>query len=111
VGGFHFFVGVFLLLVATPGLLCSAPFSAAILEYFLVLKGWLTELTISWDSLMSHTSPETAAAPACHKSITLVTIHGTPQLGMLGTPDDHNGHATLILQWDDSHTRCSGASL
>jgi hypothetical protein len=68
-------------------------------------------LTMSQDSLTSRTSPETAVTPACQESITQVTIHGTPQSGMLGMPNGHDGHATLTLQQDKSHMRCSGASL
>jgi hypothetical protein len=60
---------------------CSTLFSAALLEHHLALKGCLTGLTMSQDSLTSHTSPEIATTPACHEQI----MHTS----------DHSQHASL----------------
>lgn len=61
---------------------CSTPFSAAFLEYHLVLNKCLTGLTMSRDSLTSRN----ATTPVCHESVTSKNIHDTHQLGTQDTP-------------------------
>ena len=73
--------------------ICSTPFSAAFLEYRMVLNQCLTGLTMSRDSLTSRT-----ATAQSHESVTLVNIHDTSQIGTHSMPNSHNGYTAPILQ-------------
>jgi hypothetical protein len=65
---------------------CSTPFSAAFLECRLALNKCLMGLTMSWDSLMSCTSQETAATPVCHESFNQRTFTTHPNEARTARP-------------------------